>query len=167
MIKRWTATLGRLAGLLVSIGAIGIILMTLVIGWQVFGRYVLNASPAWSEQLALVLMVWVVMFAAAAGVRDGFHIRIEIIADAMPPQVKKAFRLTALAIVGSCGLTLTIWGGQLVMAVWHHVIPTLGISRGLAYLPLPASGVLIALFAAEQMLLTASSTDESSARGST
>ncbi len=143
--------INRLSRLLISIGAIGIILMTIVIGWQVFGRYVLNASPAWSEQLALVLMVWVVMFAAAAGVREGFHIRIEIVADALPPRIRKLFRLLALAIVGCCGLTLAIWGGQLVAAVWHHVIPTLGISRGLAYLPLPASGVLIVLFTIEQM----------------
>jgi hypothetical protein len=59
--------INRLSKLLVSIGAVGITVMTVVIGWQVFGRYVLNASPAWSEQLALVLMVWIVMFTAAAG----------------------------------------------------------------------------------------------------
>ncbi|HWM28732.1 MAG TPA: TRAP transporter small permease subunit, partial [Woeseiaceae bacterium] len=49
---------------------IGLLLMTLIIGWQVFARYVLNDSPAWAEQAALLLMIWYVMFAAAAGVRE-------------------------------------------------------------------------------------------------
>lgn len=151
MFNRATSILGRLASLLVSIGSVGIVVMTLVIGWQVFGRYVMNASPAWTEQLALVLMVWIVMFAAAAGVREGFHIRIEALVDALPPRARKICRVSALSVVGCCGVILAIWGGQLIVAVWHHVIPTLGVSRGIAYLPLPLSGALIMLFATEKI----------------
>jgi len=43
---------------LTLLSAIGLILMTLIVGWQVFGRYVLNQSPDWSEQAALALMIW-------------------------------------------------------------------------------------------------------------
>ena len=49
-----------------SAGA-GLLLMTGIVAWQVFARYVLNASPAWAEQAALLLMIWYVFFAAAAG----------------------------------------------------------------------------------------------------
>lgn len=165
MIDRLASLLGRLTSMLTLIGAIGIVLMTIVIGWQVFGRYVLNASPAWTEQFALVLMVWLVMFGAAAGVREGFHIRIEAFADALPASARAACRLSALAVVGFCGITLAIWGGHLVIAVWHHVIPTLGVSRGFAYLPLPVSGALIALFAFEKVLCEIQSPDTSNGRG--
>jgi TRAP-type C4-dicarboxylate transport system permease small subunit len=47
---------------------------------------------------------------------------------------------------------MLIWGGELVMLTWSHVIPSLGISRGLAYLGLPISGALMALFALERIL---------------
>jgi TRAP-type C4-dicarboxylate transport system permease small subunit len=69
---------------LIQAGAAGLVLMTAIIGWQVFGRFVLGSSPAWAEQAALILMIWYVFFAAAAGVREGFHIRILALQSAMP-----------------------------------------------------------------------------------
>lgn len=62
-----------LSRLLIAFGAIGLLAMTAIIGWQVFGRFVLNSSPSWTEQASLILMIWYVMFAAAAGVYEGFH----------------------------------------------------------------------------------------------
>ena len=71
------------ADILVKTAAIGLVAMTLIAGWQVFGRYVLNSSPSWSEQAALTLMIWYVSLAAAAGVREGFHIRIAAVENAV------------------------------------------------------------------------------------
>ena len=51
----------------------GLLVMTLIISWQVFARYVLNASPPWAEQASLLLMIWYVLLAAAAGVILGEH----------------------------------------------------------------------------------------------
>lgn len=137
---------------LLHAGAAGLIVMTAVIGWQVFGRFVLNDSPSWAEQLALVLMIWYVFFAAAAGVREGFHIRIVAVQSALPPAGRRVLRLAAHAIVGLSGIALVIWGGELVARTWSHVIPTLGLPRGVAYLPLPLSGALMAFFAVELIL---------------
>ena len=66
---------------LVRFGALGLVVMTAIVGWQVFGRFVLDSSPSWTEQASLVLMIWYVMFAAAAGVYEGFHIRIALIEE--------------------------------------------------------------------------------------
>ena len=131
---------------------VGLILMTLIIAWQVFARYVLNASPAWGEQAALLLMIWYVMFAAAAGVREGFHIRITVFADSLPERPKRVINLVAHAIVGLFGLAMAWWGVELVRETWQHVIPTLGLSRGIAYIPIAASGVLIFGFALEHVI---------------
>jgi TRAP-type C4-dicarboxylate transport system permease small subunit len=55
-------------------------------------------------------------------------------------------------VVGFSGVAIAIWGGELVARTWSHVIPTLGLPRGVAYLPLPLSGVLMAIFTIELML---------------
>ena len=47
---------------------------------------------------------------------------------------------------------MLVWGGELVLLTWDHVIPSLGISRGIAYLGLPIAGALMALFALERTL---------------
>ena len=130
----------------------GLLLMTLIIAWQVFARYVLNASPAWAEQLALLLMIWYVMFAAAAGVREGFHIRISVIADAFSGNAKKAVNIVAQSTVAIFGIAMAAWGTELALATWAHVIPTLGLPRGVAYIPIPLSGLLICGFALERIV---------------
>jgi TRAP-type C4-dicarboxylate transport system permease small subunit len=140
------------AELLLRIAAFGLVLMTVIVGWQVFGRYVLNSSPSWSEQAALTLMIWYVLLAAAAGVREGFHIRIVALEEAVGPKAKRGMRMVQDLIVAGCGVAMTIWGGELVIRTWEHIIPSLGLPRGLAYLALPISGVLIALFSLERML---------------
>lgn len=140
------------AELLLRVAAFGLVLMAVIVGWQVFGRYVLNSSPSWSEQAALTLMIWYVLLAAAAGVREGFHIRIVALEEAVGPKAKRGMRMVQDLIVASCGIAMTIWGGELVIRTWEHIIPSLGLPRGLAYLALPISGVLIALFSLERML---------------
>lgn len=150
---RMLANVTRIAAdLLVKAAAFGLVLMTVIVGWQVFGRYVLNSTPSWSEQAALTLMIWYVALAAAAGVRQGFHIRIVALEEAAPPAVRKWMQVTSNTIVGLCGAAMFIWGGELVLRTWSHVVPSLGIPRGLTYLALPISGALMVLFAFEQVL---------------
>lgn len=141
-----------LENILVWAAAIGLVLMTVIIGWQVFGRYVLNASPSWSEQASLVLMIWYVSLAAAAGVREGFHIRIVAIENIAGPSTKRSMRVLSSLIVAACGLAMLIWGSELVVRTWSHTIPSLGVPRGLAYLALPIAGSLIVLFSIEKCL---------------
>lgn len=136
---------------LVRISAVGLVLMTAIIGWQVFGRYVLNSTPSWSEQASLALMIWYVSLAAAAGVREGFHIRIVALENAVGAKTRLWMRIASNIIVGVCGIAMLVWGGQLVVKTWSHVIPSLGIPRGLAYLGLPIAGALMALFSLERI----------------
>ena len=154
LIENLSVVTRRGADLLLAIGAAGLLLMTAIVGWQVFGRYVLNSSPSWSEQAALTLMIWYVSFGAAAGVREGFHIRIVAFEAALGPVRARYMRIFSDTVVGVCGLCMLIGGSILVSKTWSHVIPSLGIPRGLAYLGLPIAGALIILFAIERVLKT-------------
>jgi TRAP-type C4-dicarboxylate transport system permease small subunit len=146
--NRWSYQIGRVTRWIASAG---LLIMTAIIAWQVFARYVLNASPAWGEQAALLLMIWYVMLAAAAGVREGFHIRIGAAVDALPDRLRRATILLAHGVVAVFGVTMVIWGTQLMLATWTHVIPTLGLPRGVAYMPMPIAGLLIVGFSLEHI----------------
>ena len=137
--------------ILIAFGSVGLLAMRAIIGWQVFGRFVLNASPSWTEQASLILMIWYVMFAAAAGVYEGFHIRIALLEEKFGERARPLLRVVATIIV-IIGLVMLVYGVQLCWAVRSNVVPSLGISRAVAYIPLPVSGVLMALFALPQML---------------
>lgn len=140
------------ARLLIGLAATGLVIMTAIIGWQVIGRYILSSSPSWTEQAAQVLMIWFAFLAAAAGVREGFHIRIVAMEEAVSPRVRRALQLVGALVVAGCGLAMLVLGGELVLRTWTHTVPSLGISRGFAYLGLPISGALILVFALEKGL---------------
>ena len=136
----------RMADLLVKIAAAGLLVVTAIIGWQVFGRYILNSSPSWTEQASLLLMIWYVFLAAAAGVWERFHIRIEILEQSWTEANRRRLRIAIHALVAMMGLALLAYGAILAWDVRVHVIPSLGISRAWAYVVIPFAGLLIALF---------------------
>ena len=131
---------------------IGLLVMTGIIALQVFARYVLNDSPAWAEQAALLLMIWYVFIAAAAGVREGFHIRIAVVADNLPKVLRRPVLILAHLIVIGFGVAMTVFGIELARETWQHVIPTLNLSRGYAYVPIALSGLMMTGFAIEQLI---------------
>ena len=135
--------------------ATGLVVMTAVIGWQVFARYVLSDSPAWAEAASLALMVWFILLAAAVGVREQFHIGMTAATNAMPPAMAKLSRAFSLFMVGAFGAAMGVWGGELVIRTWEIEIATLGISRGFSYLPLPIAGWLIVFFSVEHLIAEA------------
>lgn len=144
---------------LIRFGSAGLVVMTLIIGWQVFGRFVLDSSPSWTEQASLILMIWYVMFAAAAGVYEGFHIRIAILDERLGERARVVRQVVA-AIVALLGLVLLVYGAQLCWLVRGNVVPALGVSRAVAYIPLPISGLLMVVFAIPRMLTGAPYSDE-------
>ena len=144
--------MGRLiSDLLIRLSSFGLVAMTAIIGWQVFGRFVLNVSPSWTEQASLILMIWYVMFAAAAGVYEGFHIRIALIEDRLGARAAPIRRSVATIVLLMGGILL-VYGAELAWLVRENTVPSLGISRSVAYFPLPVSGLLMILFAVPQVI---------------
>lgn len=134
------------------VSAFGLVGMTTIICWQVFARYVLNDAPAWTEQVALLLMLYFILFASAAGVREGFHIRLTLLHEALTGARKAFVQYACDLIVLAFGVAMTIGGVQLTVATWDHVIPTIGLPRGIAYLPAAGAGALIVFFSFEQIV---------------
>ena len=152
-LRACSRALSRISQLLLHLSGIGLILMTGIIGWQVFGRYVLNDSPAWSETLALILMLYYVMLAAAVGVRQGFHLGLRIIVDNLPPRSRSWVLTLNSLLVAAFGILMLIHGVSLVAYTADHLVPTLWISRSVAYWPFVASGLLMAIFALERIAM--------------
>lgn len=134
----------------IAFAGLGLILMTAIISAQVVARHFVGQSLAWSEQAALVLMIWSILPAAAAGVREGFHVRVGLFADAGPRRARIC-ALLAHGCTALFGLAMAVWGSELVVRTWAHEVPTLPIPRGATYLPLPLAGLMVLFFAAEHL----------------
>ncbi|MBP2558466.1 TRAP-type C4-dicarboxylate transport system permease small subunit [Neorhizobium galegae] len=144
--------LGGLSRISLYISGIGMIAMTLIVGWQVFGRYVLNDSPSWSEPLSLYLMSWFIMLGAAVGVRESVHLGLDIVRYVMPPAIQKAMDLLSLGLIVFFGIGMAYYSTLLAMGTWSATIPVLGWPGGTDFFPMIVGGAMISLFALERFV---------------
>ena len=132
------------------VSGLGMIAMTIIVGWQIFARYVLNDTPSWSEPLSLHLMSWFILLGAAVGVRESVHLGLDFVRHSASPLIQRAMDLTSLGLMVLFGIAMSVYSILLAAGTWAATIPVLGWPGGVDFFPMIAGGVLIALFSAER-----------------
>ena len=159
-------TLARLAKIMSTLSTLslwfagaGLVAMTIIVGWQVFTRYVLNWSNAWTEPAAILLMSWFILLGAAVGIRENYHLGFDVLLYILPKSSKRVLRSISDVVVIAFAGGMIFFGLQLVALGWPARMPSLGIPEGVKYTPLVAGGALIILFSLERLLLRWSGVD--------
>ncbi|WP_042696098.1 TRAP transporter small permease [Azospirillum sp. B506] len=142
----------RLSRLCLQLAVFGLMVILIAVLTQIYGRYILNDSPAWTEILALVMVLYVTCLAAAVGVRDGRHIGMESLLTFAPEGVRYAAEIVVYLGMIVFALFMTWGGAVLSWEMWEYVNPGLPISQGWSYLPLAIGGILIVVFAIERII---------------
>ena len=138
----------------VVLGGTALVLISAVIPWAVYTRYVLNQAASWPEPFAVLLTIVLTFFGAAACYRTGRHMNISFFIGMLPAGVRGAVDLLAEALVGLFALFMAFYGAKLVAATWYNTIPDFpALSVGLTYLPIPVGGVLLFCFVVERVTL--------------
>lgn len=115
------------------------------LAWQVFGRYVLDRAPPWSEELARFLMVWITMLGAAAVSRGHGHIAVTTLPDALAPGARRALGLVRDLVVLWVAWVVGVHGLAMAELLSFQASPAFEVSMALPYAALPAGAALIAL----------------------
>ncbi len=144
--------LAALSSLALWAAAAGLVVMTAFVAYQVFGRYVLNRSPSWTEPGAVMLMSWFIFLGAAVGIRENYHLGFDVLLYVVPRAGKRVLRTISDVVVLAFGLGMVWYGSQLVALTWNAILPSLGISGAFDYFPVVAGGVLISLFSLERIV---------------
>lgn len=135
------------------VAAIGLVLMTAFVAWQVFCRYILNDSPSWTEPGSVMLMSWFIFLGAAVGVRENYHLGFDVLLYVLPKSGKRVLRMISDIVILCFSFGMVWYGLQLVMLTWNTTLPSLGISGAYDYFPVVAGGGLMMLFALERIVL--------------
>jgi TRAP-type C4-dicarboxylate transport system permease small subunit len=140
--------------LCVWIAGLALVLISAVIPWAVFTRYVLNRAASWPEPAAVLLTIALTFFGAAACYRTSQHMRISFFVDLLPEPLKKIIDLCAELISAGLALFMLIWGAELVEATKFNTISDFPfLSVGLTYLPIPIGGLILILFVIERITI--------------
>ena len=129
-----------------------IALMLACIALQVVMRYAFGNALSWTEELALLMFSWAALGGLALGVREGFHVRLVLLLDPLPPRAR-AWAERAVDL-----LTVAL-GAYFVWSGWRYVEFTRGgTSAAIAY-PIellhgiaPLAGAFVLLFALERLV---------------
>ncbi|WP_417721802.1 TRAP transporter small permease [Salipiger sp.] len=147
--------LDGIAALCVAAAGTGLVVLIAIFGWLVWGRYVMNDTPTWVEQLALMLVVWITFLGAAAGVWTQSHLSIDFVREMFPEYIAMPLRWLSLLGMLIFGFYLGWQGAVLAGSTWARVVPMLGVSEGVRAMPMAICGVLTVIFTLHHGLMLA------------
>ena len=147
------ALMQKISGLAIGIAASALIGLVIVQGWQVFARYVLNNSPSWTEPVTLLLLSTAMGMGAAAGVYTNRHFGFVLLAESLPPHVKRLVDCMSPLVITLIGASMAYWSFVLLLDGLDVKMAGAPLPQSIAFLPLALSGVLMVLFALNRLAL--------------
>jgi TRAP-type C4-dicarboxylate transport system permease small subunit len=130
--------------------------MVIAVVWQVFSRYVLTDPSTYTDELARFLMIWLGLLGAAYVSGKNMHLAIDI----LPNKLKGKSKLNLLVFIDILILffvisVMVVGGGRLVYMTFilNQTSASLQIPLAYVYTILPLSGLLIAYYKIENILL--------------
>lgn len=127
-------------------------LQVVLVCYIVFARFVLNNSPAWGEELALLFMVWFCLLSPPEALRDDRHLCISVLQERLPGPVMKAVDLLNHALIAAFAAFMIIEGSKLTLLTSRNTLPGLGLPASILYASVPVSGVVLIIAAIERIV---------------
>jgi len=139
--ERW---LVHIEGVLIFCAFAGLVAIMLL---QVFYRFILLEPLAFTEELSRICMIWLVFIGAARALYQAEHFIVDVLANTLPPHLRKiiGFFVDAIAVVfmlslAYIGFRNTIFGSSQIM-------PALGISVAVQTIAMPLGFLMMLLHA--------------------
>lgn len=129
-----------------------LVVMTAIFAWLVFGRYVLNDTPTWVEQVSLLLVMVIAFLGAAVGVRQHTHLSVVVFRNIVPSRVRTGFVFVSDVLMAVFGSMMFWYGAELTIFKWKTLIPLIQWTEGLRSLPLTICGALVFLFSTGHLI---------------
>jgi TRAP-type C4-dicarboxylate transport system permease small subunit len=130
-----------------ALNAAAMAVLTLLVIWQVFTRYILNNPSTWSEELAAYMFAWVTVFGAAYVFGKREHMNIPVIVERFSLTNQNNLQILAEALNLIFALTIMVYGGfEITKLTMGQMSSSLPLQMGYFYMCIPISGVFISLY---------------------
>jgi TRAP-type C4-dicarboxylate transport system permease small subunit len=131
-----------------------LVLISAVIPWAVYTRYVLNSAASWPEPTAVLLTIVLTFFGAAACYRLGNHMNVVVAVAMLPPRARRVAEFIVEILMLIFAIFMVIYGFRLCEATWNNTIAEFPALRvGIVYSPIPLGGIFTLLFIIEHLTI--------------
>ncbi len=119
---------------------------------QVVCRYGFNAPLIWSEELARVCFIWMVMLAWSLGSRRRTHLSITFVSNLLSPRPRAALKIAIQVLVIAFAVFLIVHGWKLTVSNLDLSLVTLDISYAFVYAVVPLGAAAVILYALAEIV---------------
>jgi TRAP-type C4-dicarboxylate transport system permease small subunit len=124
---------------------IGIGVMTVIVIFGVFFRYVLITPIGWTEEAARYVMIWAASLAISMGIMKGEHVGLTFIFKAFPPRFQRVIGIGVNLSILYFLWVLTERGFWMALNGTKQISSLLGVSMMWSLAAIPISGLLAML----------------------
>ncbi|WP_319561574.1 TRAP transporter small permease [Marispirochaeta sp.] len=120
-------------------------ILTVVVLYAVFMRYVINKAPSWSEEFSRYMMVWSALLAMAVALRQGRHIGLSSLVERVwGKHTRVAFFLADVAML-IFFVAITYTGFTMAFFVANQRSPSMNWPMWIPYLSIPVGGFFLSI----------------------
>ena len=148
-------TLDALALVCKILTGTALVVLTLIFGWLVWGRYVMNDTPTWVEQAALLLVMLITFLGAAVGIHESTHLGVSYFREIASNRVRQVFTAITHVVMAVFGAVMAWQSYALVLFKWGSEIPLIHLPEGLRAVPIMLAGGLITIFSIGHLIAMA------------
>ena len=102
---------------------------------QITARFGFNKPLAWTDEAAVILYVWVILWATATMVPQREHVAFDLIWDNVGTGARRAMQITGNLLVGALALVALPASWDYVRFMAREGTPVLGVPLFWVYLP--------------------------------
>jgi TRAP-type C4-dicarboxylate transport system permease small subunit len=107
-------------------------------------RYIIHTPIRWSEELARMLLIWIVFFGGNIAIREGRHLSLDFLENAFSPALKRILEMFSV-VVGLIFFAIVFYTSLLMMNEIGSVarLSVIRVSMAVPYFALPAGAFLM------------------------
>ncbi|ORC36628.1 hypothetical protein B4O97_06070 [Marispirochaeta aestuarii] len=120
-------------------------ILTVIILYAVFMRYVLNSAPSWSEEMSRYIMVWTALLSMAIALREGRHIGLSSLVERVWGKYTPVAFFIADVFMFAFFATISYTGFKMAIFVVNQRSPSMNWPMWIPYLSIPVGGVFLSL----------------------
>ena len=123
-----------------------LLIIVVLVTTQVILRKFFSTSLVWSEEVSLLLVVWMAFIAMAIGVAENLHISISMFFDKFPKAMQTWVARINHVLIAIVGVIFIYYGSILAYYTRNSTLPTTKWPSLVLYLMIPVSGIYIFYF---------------------
>ncbi len=125
------------------LGTLGFILTTII---QIYGRFLIEKPPSWTEEASRFFFIYAMSFAAGLAMKDKSYVFFDGIFNKLSNSLKRKLVLIITIVTIILFLVMTVYGVHFTILGIPEKSPSMGISMSIGFVSMVVMGISISYY---------------------